>query len=680
MGSILVRENMAEDHSKRKPLPLAKWLILVGALVMLVAPALKGWRLYRSATSLQSNIESLQTHAAGGLSNLDPLFLEEQILGIRADAISLNSELQPMLPLIQRLTWLPRVGDLVPVMPELLRLLDNGTLVAADLGVNMLPIIQILQDPTGNIESKVPEILKVIDDADQSLERTGLIWPTLKSDLETVLDNPAAREAMPWQVRQLLPTIEPLLPLVEKGIEGARILPEVAALNGRRAYLIVGQNSDELRSTGGFLSMTMAVGIEDGQLKGNHISDANVVDNYLEKPYGDPPAAMREFIGIDLFLFRDSNYWPDFPTSGRKMMDFYTYGTGLELDGIAAVDIRFIGRLIGAVGPITVPESDIVLTADNTLEILEQAWSQGLDIGGVSRKDFLGNIAAGIISHIQSDGFDPDIATLAQILDESIRDKSLQIFIDSAEEKAAFAKLGINGQVSYRAGEDVLLLSANNVGVNKSNRWVESTLSYEVVLHEDTSADAKLVSSWTNLASPTEENQSCPLSNFSYRPGEQYTTMTQACNWNHLRIYTPLDTQLIASGKYPIENNQMKSGLDWAGETRLVENDLSGFTIFENLLLIPTGETKDFEMNYKINSVVQPTDFDQSIYRLNLIRQAGVYPYPPTEIKIVLPPNSVVVSTSHTPNKISGNTLSFSTILKENQQIEVVYQSASQSQ
>ena len=461
--------------------------------------------------------------------------------------------------------------------------------------------------------------------------------------------------------------------MAEKGIESIRVLPEIAALGERRSYLIVGQNSDELRATGGFLSMTMAVGVEDGRLRGNYIADANVVDNYYDKPYGDPPAAMREFIGIDLFLFRDSNYWPDFPTSGRKMMEFYTYGTGVELDGIFAVDIRFISRLIGAIGPIKVPETEIVLSEDNTLEILEQAWSDGLDLGGVSRKDFLGNIAAGLINHVQSDAFQPDIAALATIVDESVRDKSLQLYIDSSEEKLAFNRLGIDGRVQYQQGDDLLLVTANNVGVNKANRWVESSLKYDVVIAQDGSAEAQATSIWRHTGPPQTADEACDNSNFSYKPGEQYATMTLACFWNHLRFYAPANSSLIRADSYPIAAAEMKSNKEWAGETRTLEDDLSGFTVFENLMLVPMGNERSMTINYALDSVTSTNQQGQQTYRLNLMRQAGVYPYPPVEVQISLPEGSTLVTSSTEPVKVSGESVSFSTVLRENQVIELTF-------
>ncbi|MFT7587003.1 MAG: hypothetical protein ACI9EW_003443 [Cellvibrionaceae bacterium] len=666
--------SVTTSTKQNRKFSLPKLLALAGILLTFAAPALKGWRVYRSANALQSRIESIQLLTNDGLNGLDTAALEEGLLELRIEALTLHGELEPLLPYTSWIAWTPRFGELTPVMPELLRLLDNGTAIAADLGVNVLPIIPILQDDSTPIETKLPDMLRVIDEADASLEQTALLWPTVYRDLETILNDPSAREALPWQVRQQIPTIEPLLPLVEKGIQALRILPEVGAIDGRRAYLIVGQNSDELRPTGGFLSMTMAVGLENGQVKGSKISDANIVDNYFEKPYGDPPAAMREFLGIDLFLFRDSNYWPDFPTSSRKMMDFYTYGTGIELDGVIAFDIRFISQLIGAIGPIEIPELGFTLTGDNTIEVLEQTWGDGLELENrfVTRKDFLGSIATELIKHIQSEQFNPDIATLATILDTSLRDKSLQLFVNSAEEEEVFSQMAINGAVVYKENEDFLLLAQNNVGYNKSNRMLETALEYNVQLHATGGGSASLKTKWFHAGS--NGNEFCELSFFSYAPGLVYSDMIQECNWNHIRLYTPPNTRLIDSGIYPIEAEKMTSKIAWPGETRAITNDLAGFTVFENLRLLPAGESSEFDINYELDTVVQNNTAGEKVYRLNLIRQAGVYPYPETTVSVTLPDGSDLISTSIEPVQITGNRLTFSIELSENQLIEVIFQ------
>ena len=48
--------------------------------------------------------------------------------------------------------------------------------------------------------------------------------------------------------------LDALLPLAQVGVDAALAAPEALGQNGPRTYLILAQNEDELRPTGGFIS------------------------------------------------------------------------------------------------------------------------------------------------------------------------------------------------------------------------------------------------------------------------------------------------------------------------------------------------------------------------------------------------------------------------------------------
>ncbi|MEM8862645.1 MAG: hypothetical protein AAGD96_30415, partial [Chloroflexota bacterium] len=300
----------------------------------------------------------------------------------------------------------------------------------------------------------------------------------------------------------------------------------------------------------------------------------------------------------------------------------------------------------------------------------DKAWSDGLEIGGVDRKDFLGNIATGLFQHLQSDQFNPDLASLAIILNESFNDKSLQVYIDAQEEKSVFEKIGVNGRVTYGPSEDLLLLTESSVGVNKSNRVLERSLRYDIQLAADGSAVSNFEVEWLHSGTAT---QGCALSDFSYREGAQYAEMIQACNWNHIRLYTPSGSKLISSTESPISAAEMATDTEWAGETRPLYNDLNSFTVLENLILVRTGSSEKFNISYSQDSVIIPLESGLNLYRLNLVRQSGVYPYPPTEITVKLPAGKSYMSSSLEPDSVNGDTITFKTTLAADQQIDILF-------
>ncbi|MCB0107011.1 MAG: DUF4012 domain-containing protein, partial [Caldilineaceae bacterium] len=78
----------------------------------------------------------------------------------------------------------------------------------------------------------------------------------------------------PDLARQLV-AIEPLLPSLYLGTSLLPQLPELTGVHGPRTYLLVVQNSDELRATGGFISALGVITLEQGRL-----ANLEFVDSY----------------------------------------------------------------------------------------------------------------------------------------------------------------------------------------------------------------------------------------------------------------------------------------------------------------------------------------------------------------------------------------------------------------
>jgi len=129
-----------------------------------------------------------------------------------------------------------------------------------------------------------------------------------------------------------------------------------------RKYLIVAQNSDELRATGGFIS---AVGLVEAD--GNNLKILDFKDSYQvgNKPYVLPPTPLARYMQAGALTLRDANWWADFPLSARTIAGFYTQDTGVKLDGVLAMDMQAVAYLFDALGSLELPKYGEVLTGQN---------------------------------------------------------------------------------------------------------------------------------------------------------------------------------------------------------------------------------------------------------------------------------------------------------------------------
>ena len=78
-----------------------------------------------------------------------------------------------------------------------------------------------------------------------------------------------------------------LLPLARVGLKGAQVAPSLLGMSGPRTCLVLAQNSDELRPTGGFISGAGHARLDKGQIAEAKLGDSYAVDNF-EQPHPEP--------------------------------------------------------------------------------------------------------------------------------------------------------------------------------------------------------------------------------------------------------------------------------------------------------------------------------------------------------------------------------------------------------
>jgi hypothetical protein len=302
---LMTQPPPSKRRKKRpRPRPFGCWLTILGFLLIFLWAGLKSWRLYQIAQSLQNQ----QTQVEGLLTGreLNPAALPPLVTQLHQDLTALQQEVALFLPLTPYLTWLPQVGEMLPAVPHLLEMAAAGSETAVLLTQAAQPTLD--QWETIPPADQLPHLLTSLH-TNQTL--LAQLSPTFDRFLQArqALGDPAA---LPWRLRTLLEKIDPLLPFAEDGLTLLPHLPEIAGATGPRTYLILAQNEDELRPTGGYISGVGRVEIVHGRLINLSFEDAGTIDNWAEKPYPFPPQALYQFMGSELFLFRDSNFWPHF--------------------------------------------------------------------------------------------------------------------------------------------------------------------------------------------------------------------------------------------------------------------------------------------------------------------------------------------------------------------------------
>lgn len=271
------------------------------------------------------------------------------------------------------------------------------------------------------------------------------------------------------------------------------LYPSLGGFRTKQTYLVLLQNSMELRPGGGFIGSIMQVAVEGGKMTDMNLQDIYAIDGQL-KGHVDPPIAVKELLVQEHWYLRDSNWDPDFRVNGERASWFYQKETGIVPDGVVAVSLPFLTDLLRVTGPLTIPDYADRITADNFFGKAVFYTQSDFFPGSTQKKDFLGSVTRALLSAITSDRR-ISAPLLYRAVSSAIDERNLQFYFSAPETQALVERFGWAGSVYANAGcagletvsclFDPLFVSEANVSVNKANAFVKRSRKRMVVFGED---------------------------------------------------------------------------------------------------------------------------------------------------------------------------------------------------
>ncbi|MBI4434335.1 DUF4012 domain-containing protein, partial [Candidatus Uhrbacteria bacterium] len=144
-----------------------------------------------------------------------------------------------------------------------------------------------------------------------------------------------------------------------------QLLPILRALGGidrPRRLLLVFQNPAELRPTGGFMGSVALVDVAGGRVTALELPPGGTYDlSGITRLRVIPPEPLR--LVSTTWQFHDANWFPDFPTSARKLRWFYEASGGPSVDAVVAVNAPVLEDILALTGPITAGDQTFSATA-----------------------------------------------------------------------------------------------------------------------------------------------------------------------------------------------------------------------------------------------------------------------------------------------------------------------------
>ncbi|MCB9138387.1 MAG: DUF4012 domain-containing protein [Caldilineaceae bacterium] len=591
------------ESKARTARPFRRLLIVISALLLLlilfwgVRTSLYGYRAYRSAQALQVLVQPD--------FDINDLPKVQTALNQLATATAgLDDQITPLAPVLGRLTFLPGIGPSLAAGPELLRAGRELTAFGYDGVVALTPALNE-QGSAATLDGLLAAIAASSDELNE-------LRPAAEDAAAALVNLPI--DQLPAGLAGEVAALQNVSELLPAALDMSPMLPELLGFERPVTYLILVQNNQELRSTGGFISGVGTLTLENGEPTQLNFQDSyNIFDENNE--YAWAPEPMRRYMGIELLLLRDANWSPDFPQTAELASTLFTQDTGLEVDGVISIDLRAVQLIVEALGQIQVEGASQAITGANIEDQIKLFFEQPVpndqtatESWWLQRKDFMPRLAEATLTRIESGNV--NYASLMVKGLEALHEGAIQVWVkDDAETMTALAASGWDGGLHPVDGADFLFYSDTNVGYNKVDSVMERSLDYVVVWPDGADGRATATVTMTYRHPIDVPGHVCDP---TPRYGDTYDDMSARCYFDYVRLYVPGGSTFIeAEG---LEADSIKAARGEAGAQRF-----SGY--FEML----PGSEHTVTFTYQLPATVTLDN-----YRLALVRQSGTGPLPVT--------------------------------------------------
>ena len=658
----------SEDATRKKPSLVRRalgWAALLVLVTLLIAGGLKARNVYGRGLTVYQDVNRMR-ELAGTQIKIEDLDTAGSLLNtLQEDLSAFKEEVQPFLWLGPRLGWLPTYGGDLASAPELIELAEH-LIAASKISLQAAqPLLKELGSQNSTLNPASLTAFLVQSQPQFGEARAELDWALTARNSIVV-------ERLSPRLRSLMEEIDPVLELVDDGLSFAMASPGLLGADpaeGPKTYLLLVENEDELRPTGGFITSAGNLVVSNGQVISLDFEEAGELEDW-SKPYPTAPWQLQQYMNSQVLILRDSNWFTNFPTAAMWAEYLYAYTHAHSVDGVIAFDQQFLVMLLRQIGPLDVEGASYPITDANVIEFMRQAKtppSEGPIPVDWYRKAFIGNIADAVLKELIN-GQSHDWRGLAQVMVQALNERHLLLQFDDPTLTALIAERGWDNAVQP-GDDDFLMVTDTNIGFNKTNAVVTASLVYDVDLTDLSAPKSTLVVTHKNNAS---QDVPCIQWDSGQISGEEDYPINR-CYWNYLRVYKQQDSKLLEASPHAIPGSWMLLGEAVPAQVDELEEEIVGVQGFGTLLVVPGGQEiqTDFGFALPPSVVLHGDGSGQYTYRLIVQKQPGTLA-DPLVIRVHLPKRYSLESITMDA-VIQNNILLINTDLRTDVELKLVF-------
>jgi outer membrane murein-binding lipoprotein Lpp len=572
------------------------------AIVIILASSVKAVSYWQEVKSVKGQVmgeaEAALTNisdAGVGLKSLDFNAAREKFLAANANFASAKNQLDNIKSFLTTLAEIAPAENTYKSGANLIELGDHLSSVAG----NLLKGIEAASNSDLSLASRINNL---------SLELTSA-----SAEVAAAQDNAdkIGLSHLSAEQKDQFIKLKNALPAAAAGLirlkDTADFSVKVLGNNDLRRYLLVFQNDNELRATGGFMGSFALLDFRQGKIEKITLPSGGTYDvraGFTELVAPPQPLTLI----TNRWELQDSNWWPDYPTSAKNIKWFYEKSGGPTVDGVIAINSSFLGELLKITGPIDLPNYGKSINSDNFQTELQKS----IELKATDKtqpKKILSEMAPLLLDRLlnlpPSQFFD-----LTKSLGQGLKNKDIQMYFSDQSLEQFAEKNGWAGNFVGLPGSDYLSVISANIGGGKTDPVIRQKIYQRTEIQTDGSVIDKVL-----------------IERYNFGPTDEF--FTTIANNSYLRVYVPLGSQLIRAIGFkgfsvdkfkPIDPklevkaeaaNENNAIIDESSGTKIYEEN--GRTVFANWSVAGPGESRQLLLEYKLPFKVAFSEQPQNI-------------------------------------------------------------------
>jgi hypothetical protein len=372
-----------------------------------------------------------------------------------------------------------------------------------------------------------------------------------------------------------------------------------------------------------------------------------------------------------VMVFRDANWFTEFPKSALYAESLYSYISNHSVDGVIAFDQQILVKILAATGPINLEDAPYPVDAGNVISYMrsEKSRNSESDLANPDwdNKDFINDISVVLMDRIF--GGDLPWDELVSVFINALEEHHLLLQLDNPSMTSLLARRGWDGSLQPDNG-DFLMVVDSNIGFNKTNALIQTSLTYDVDLTDLTTPVGNLAVSHRNNADgkvPCVQWRGLTLEGQEDYPVDR-------CYWDYLRVYRPLGTELVEANPQAIPADWMIRREFVPAQVDVLDEEIDGVQGFGTLKVVPGEQSivTSFKFILPSGVVERQANSEEMVYRLKIQKQPGTIAVPIT-VRVHFP-NNTIFNVVPSGAVIQDSNILLETNLQEDREIEIIFQ------